>query len=509
MVQHPINGISKLNGKPLRTSQGLAQYVLDGKSNKEKAKVVIGYDGRHNSRRFADLCAVAFLTKGFEVVRFEREAHTPLVPFGVKFLSADIGVMITASHNPKDDNGYKVYTSSGCQINTPEDKAISESIMRNLEPIAWELDQNALITGMLDVVSSQYFSKLAEIVPAMETPPPVVYTPMHGVGLPYVLGALSKVLPTSAIEDKALLQRPLDAESWKSLSRFKVVQSQALPDPNFSSVLYPNPEEYGALDLAKKDADRLGIRMVLANDPDADRFALAQKLDDGSWYQFKGDEVGALLGLYTFLKYKDGFSKPKPLRAYTSAVSSQMLASIGAAEGFLVETTLTGFKWIGSRALSSSSAIFGYEEALGYMIPDVVHDKDGVVAAMLFLEACSVWKRMPFDVLQDIYSKYGYFETTNTYFKSPSLALTAETFETIRRNPRLITESFTDSLQCRIRDLTSGTDTAMKDNKSTLPSSPDNLMITLWLYNDPSLEKGVRCTIRASGTEPKIKGKES
>ena len=490
----------------LRTSQGLAQHVLDCRKGGGAAKAVIGYDGRHNSRRFAGLCAAAFFAKGFQVVQFEREVHTPLVPFGVKALSADAGVMITASHNPKDDNGYKVYSSSGCQINSPEDKAISESIMRNLEPITWELYQDAAPTHALGLVCSQYFSKLSEIVPTIKNPPSVVYTPMHGVGLPYVLGALSRALPESPAGGTSFSRQPLETKAWRRLHYFNVVERQALPDPDFPSVTYPNPEEHGALDLAKDTANKLAIRLVLANDPDADRFAVAQRLDNGSWYQFKGDEVGALLGLYIFEQYRNESSKQKPLRMYTSAVSSQMLAFIGSVEGFIVEETLTGFKWIGSRALSSKSAVFGYEEALGYMIPDVVHDKDGVVAAMLFLEACSSWGRLPFDVLQNMYTKYGYFETTNTYFKSPSQSLTNDAFETIRQNPRLIAESFDDSIQCRVRDLTVGTDTAMEGQKAILPSSPDNLMITLWLWNDPTLEKGVRCTIRASGTEPKIKG---
>ena len=380
--------------------------------------------------------------------------------------------------------------------------------MRNLKPIVWELDQDAALIEALDFVSSQYFSKLGEISNIVKLPPPVVYTPLHGVGLSAMLGALYEVFKNireRAIKDGALLQRHLEAADLSTSGHFRVVQCQALPDPNFSSVKYPNPEEHGVLDLAQKYADKSGVRLIIATDPDADRFALAQKLDNGLWYQFKGDDVGVLLGIYIFQKHRHEYTRNKPMRMYTSAVSSQMLAEIGSIEGFEVEETLTGFKWIGSCARASTDAVFGYEEALGYMIPDVVHDKDGIATAMLFLEACSVWNRMPFDVLQDLRKDYGYFETMNTYFKSPNLSLTREIFETIRKNPRAIMELISENMQCRVRDLTTGTDTGTEGQKAVLPKSPEILMITLWL-NGPSLEKGVRCTIRASGTEPKIKG---
>lgn len=191
----------------------------------------------------------------------------------------------------------------------------------------------------------------------------------------------------------------------------------------------------------------------------------------------------------------------------TSAVSSQMLGAIGVAEGFKVEETLTGFKWIGNHAFrESEKAVFGYEEALGYMIADVVHDKDGVAAALLFLEACSSWDRMPFDVLQSLYERYGYFETANTYWKSPSVALTQAAFEGIQRDHAHLLRFFSPTTQCRVRDLSTGTDSGMPDGKAALPSSPENLMITLWLWGNAALQDGVRCTIRASGTEPKIKG---
>ena len=488
----------------IQTSQGLAEYVK--KHSKAKGpKVVIGYDGRRDSKLFAELAAAVFIAKGFSVIWFCDVVHTPLVPFAVRTRAADVGVMITASHNPKDDNGYKVYGPNACQINSPQDRAIAQAILENLEPITWDVSQVQNLEDHLAKVRKDYVDQIAKLIQVKSQVPPIVYTPMHGVGLESLRHALHRILPPQLkIPNlEGSVHEPL--REW--YPGFKIVPSQAYPDPEFSTVIYPNPEEYGALDLAKAQADNYGIQLVLANDPDADRFAIAQKLDDRRWYQFKGDEVGALLGYYVYTRWKaDQSQQQKPLMI-TSAVSSQMLAAISKQEGFEVQETLTGFKWIGNKAFEAGTrARFGYEEALGYMLPTIVHDKDGISAACLLLEACSEWKRLPYEVLQDLYKTYGCFETANTYWKSPSLDLTKEIFESIREKPRKILELLPSSTHCRVRDALSGTDSGTADGLSSLPVVEDNLMITLWLSNSTELQEGVRLTIRASGTEPKIKG---
>ena len=492
----------------IQTSQGIAQYLLDQSDGPQDLSVVIGYDGRRDSRRFAELAATAFDTKGLRVIWYEHLVHTPMVPFGVKTRKATAGVMITASHNPKEDNGYKVYGSNGCQINAPMDKAISESIMQNLEPMAWETKPESFETGELYPIVEQYFAAICQVVSLKSPPPPVAYTPLHGVGLPYMLGAIRYAMTGSPAGTPKDMMGCSEDEAWTELG-VKVVGRQALADPSFPTVRFPNPEEDSALDLALAEAEKTGTPLVIANDPDADRFAAAQKVGN-RWHQFKGDEVGALLGYYVHQKCLLSQGKRDTLML-TSAVSSQMLAAIGAAEGFEVEETLTGFKWIGNRAFQEyERAVFGYEEALGYMIADVVHDKDGIAAALLFLEACAswaAWGRTPFEVLQGLYEKYGYFETANTYWKSPDVALTQATFDHIQSDQSTLSRFFARSIKTRVRDLKSGTDTGRPDLRATLPSSPENLMITFWFWNDPALQEGVRCTIRASGTEPKIKGK--
>ena len=489
----------------IQTSQGLAEHIIVREVNKRQLKAVVGYDGRYDSRRFAELAAAAFLAKGFTVIWFRTVVHTPLVPFAVRTQKADVGIMITASHNPKDDNGYKVYGSNACQINSPEDSAIAQSIMANLKPITWDVSQVQLLEDSLDRIREDYVEQVARTVQFKDSVSPVVYTPMHGVGLDFFLHVMHRLLPLQPGH------RTLGGDGIEGHPTIKVVSQQAYPDPDFSTVAYPNPEESAALDLAKLEADRHGLKIVIANDPDADRFAVAQKLSDGTWYQFKGDEVGDLLGSYIFTKWKRNHppTTSSPLMI-TSAVSSQMLAAIGKQEGFHVQETLTGFKWIGNKALEAGAeALFGYEEALGYMLPNIVHDKDGISAACLFLEACSEWKRLPYDVLQGLYGTYGFFETMNTYWKSPNVELTKAVFEEIRMNPTLILDYLASSTQCRIRDALSGIDTGTPDGLSSLPCLSDNMMITLWLSNNADLQEGVRLTIRASGTEPKIKGKSS
>ena len=475
-------GFARLNSLTIiQTSQGLAEYLLN--EGKASAGIVIGYDARHNSKKFAEFAAAAFIAKGIPVWWYEDLVHTPMVPFGVRYLGAAAGVMITASHNPAQDNGYKVYGSNGCQINSPADEEIATSISKNLEPLTWDLTvQFKQRKPILQSVRVKYFEALKQYIgESTEDLPSYVYTPMHGVGLPYMTDAIN------------------------SADRMKIVEEQALPNPDFPTVQYPNPEENGALDLAKSTADRNGIKLIIANDPDADRFAAAENVD-GRWHQFTGDQVGVLLATYLLetkrLKAND--------LALTSAVSSQMLSVI-AQDLFTVEETLTGFKWLGNRALENGGQ-YAYEEALGYMFPQIVFDKDGIAAAAIFLHACAAW-RSPWARLQQLYRKYGYFETMNTYWKSPDIATTATVFERIRNFAAPYPTHVARRKVLRWRDLTTGYDSQTEDHKPVLPSSRNSQMITIWLEGSGAenssgeVDDGIRFTVRASGTEPKIKSK--
>lgn len=478
----------------LQASQGLADYISEQNRScsreDQHLSVVIGHDARYNSEKFARLAAAAFLAKGFRVKWFDRLVHTPMVPFAVRHYGANAGIMVTASHNPKNDNGYKVYWSNGCQIIPPHDTGIAAAIERVESIVTWstsEVDQNPQVDYIFEDATAAYFRSLQSLVrdaPTDGKGVPFMYTPMHGVGLPFM------------------------RRSMQSLGSFdgcmRVVQLQADPDPEFSTVPFPNPEEKGALDLAKQEASRQEYRsLILANDPDADRFAVAEKLLDGEWHQFTGNQMGVLLASYILETYEGDRGK---LAMLASTVSSRMLASMAKQEGFHFQETLTGFKWLGNVAQDLSQkgydAIYAYEEAIGYMFSEVVWDKDGIAAATIFLQAVSKWLVQgltPWKKLQQLYSTYGYFEDANTYLISPSPHITNRVFSDIRvlnngaRPNRVGTRSI-----LRWRDLTLGFDSGTSDGKPDLPVDASAQMITCEL-------EGVVFTARGSGTEPKIK----
>ncbi|CAF9917801.1 MAG: hypothetical protein GOMPHAMPRED_001382 [Gomphillus americanus] len=488
----------------LQTTQGLASWVLRQTfaTGMSSHSVVIGYDGRTNSRSFARLVASVMLLRGIDVIWLGKFVHTPLVAFTVKERRASAGVMITASHNPKEDNGYKVYAGNGCQINTPVDEEIQAAIIDDLEvpEEAWDTSQVDKLESVGQHMQMLYTKALLARIGPVLKPPSFIYTPLHGTGLEIFMEVLDSLTGNA------------DETSTKTFC--KPVLEQSRPDPEFPTVRFPNPEESGALDLAQALAEKENISLIIANDPDADRLAVAERTPNGSWYQLKGDEVGALLGWYIFTKQNDSGSISSPkYKMFTSAVSSSFLSTIGSSEGFEVEETLTGFKWIGNAALAAEKAggnvLFGYEEALGYMLPAVCHDKDGVSAAMLFLQAAAKWhetrSQTPLEVLQSLHQKKGWHETVNTYLKSPSIQLTTKMFQTIQSQPERVLDMLPPSTNIRIRDALAGTDTGEADGRSRLPVVPGNLMITFWMSGPSELGDSTRVTIRASGTEPKIK----
>lgn len=483
-------GFARLNSLTIiQTSQGLAEYLLSSFPDTSTAGVVIGYDARHNSKKFAQLAASVFESKGITVWLYKDLVHTPLVPYAVRKRAAAAGIMVTASHNPAQDNGYKVYGSNGCQINSPHDALIAASILRNLEPEVWKLDGGPLRKPIS--VDPGYYDSIFQQLRfddgvASGHSVSFVYTPMHGVGLAHMSTMVHKT--------------GLDGT-------MKVVELQAEPDPEFSTVRYPNPEEDGALDLAQKTADEEGFSLILANDPDADRFAAAEKVD-GVWHQFSGDQVGILLAHRIFTQLSPLDEDDIML---TTAVSSQMLSSMAQAEGFTVQETLTGFKWLGTIAKDldrkGKYVHFAYEEALGYMFPEVVHDKDGIAAAMVFIWACRAWGS-PWAKLQELYQRYGYFETRNTYWRSPSVQQTQSVFQRLRDRERPFPSRICQRRVKRWRDLTTGYDSAKEDHVPDLPVSASSQMITAWL-DGSNTDEGIRFTVRASGTEPKIKSELS
>lgn len=285
---------------------------------------------------------------------------------------------------------------------------------------------------------------------------------------------------------------------------------KAQPDPEFPTVRFPNPEEKGALDLAVTTAERNNINLVLASDPDADRFAAAEKLPSGEWKVFTGNQLGVLFAAHTLDVYRKaavGIDKPiSKLAMLASTVSTQMLHAMAAVEGFHFEETLTGFKWLGNQALllkeKGYTALYAFEEAIGYMFSPVVYDKDGIAAAIVFITMAQKWANEGLTVhakLEQLYKKYGYFESENSYFISPDPNLTKNVFAGIRDLGNPYPTMLGNRRITWWRDLTHGFDSTTVDKKPLLPVDSSSQMITC------ELEGGVRFTVRGSGTEPKIK----
>ena len=401
-------GPNRMNRAVVRAAtMGLARWLHERRPAAAQAGVVLGWDARHRSAEFAEEAAAVLTGAGVPVHLLPGRSPTPLLAFAVRHLSAGAGVMITASHNPPADNGYKLYLGDGAQIVPPVDAQI-EAAIREVGPLSGAvlgpLD-GPLVTRHGPEIAEAYLAAILSAVPvgyadlAAErrsgaggsggSPPgkqsggssprggtaasadlTLVYTPLHGVA-----GGLM----TEAIE-RAGYPAP------------HVVAAQAEPDPDFPTVSFPNPEEPGALDLALAEAARLGAHLVLASDPDGDRLAVAvpDPASDGGWRRLTGDQVGSLLGAY-LLDVSAGNPDPERRLVASTVVSSQLLARIAAAAGVQYKETLTGFKWIVRAAddQPGSRFVFGYEEALGYAVGDVVRDKDGISAALTLLSLAS------------------------------------------------------------------------------------------------------------------------
>ncbi|KAI7888047.1 uncharacterized protein EV154DRAFT_519070 [Mucor mucedo] len=490
-------GFARMNDLTvLQASQGLAVYIEEHVQDAKERGIVIGHDHRHHSLDFARLTAFAFLQRGFKVWYYKELVHTPLVPYTIKKLHAAGGIMITASHNPKDDNGYKVYWENACQIIPPHDEGIAQTILENLQPWGWDKDlvsTSDLVSDPTDQgVIDQYFEEVKALCKFPNdnetTGVKFTYTAMHGVGTPFAV-------------------RAFDAFQ---LPPFVQVQEQVVPDPDFPTVAFPNPEEgKGALNLAIQTAEKAGANIILANDPDADRLAIAEKQSNGEWIIFTGNQIGSILGAASFEKAIQAGKTPDQLAMVASTVSSKFLARMGEVEGFKFVESLTGFKWIGNTAMdlekSGLEVIFSYEEAIGFTIGDIVKDKDGVSALAFFAEwATQLYKRgiTANDYLEELYAKYGYFVSENSYFICHDKPKIQKIFERIRYDaegkldyPKTIGGHAVTG----VRDLTVGYDSSTEDHLPTLPVSASSEMITFRLANNTVF------TIRTSGTEPKIK----
>ena len=436
-----------------QAAAGLAAYLVQ---RFDEPSIVIGYDGRVNSEVFARDTAVIMAGAGVRTTLLPRHLPTPVLAFGVRHLGASAGVMVTASHNPARDNGYKVYLGGldqGSQIVPPVDGLIAEQITRVAERSIAELPRSTDFVVADDEVVDAYVRETAKL--GVAAPLRFVYSAMHGVGW-------------------EVARRVFEAAGFGTPD---VVAEQLQPDPEFPTVAFPNPEEPGAMDLTLARAGEVGADVAVVNDPDADRLAVAI-VEHGAWRRLSGNELGTLLGWRAAERDARG-------TLAASIVSSPALRAIADAHGLRYEDTLTGFKWI-SRV---EGLAFGYEEALGYLVdPAKVRDKDGISAAADFLALAAELKaegRTVADRLDEFADRFGAYASGQISLRVTDLSEIGRMMGALRAHPpthvgRLAVE--------RIDDFSQG-----------FEHYPAGDILRLWLAG------GSRVIVRPSGTEPKLK----
>ena len=436
---------------------GLAEYL---KGYDKEPSIVIGYDGRKNSDVFARDTAEIMAGAGIKAYLLPRKLPTPVLAYAIQYFDTTAGVMVTASHNPPEDNGYKVYlgkANGGGQIVSPADKEIAALIDKVAAGNIADLPRSQNFTVLSDEIVDAYIAKTASLAKEPACDINYVYTAMHGVGYE----VLSKTLA------KAGLPQP------------HVVAEQVWPDGTFPTVNFPNPEEKGALDLAIEVAKKHNAEFIIANDPDADRLAVALPDAAGNWKPLHGNVIGCYLGWYLAKQYH---AQGKKGVLACSLVSSPALAEIAKKYGFDSEETLTGFKYIGK----VNGLLFGFEEALGYLVdPDKVRDKDGISAAIVFLDLVRSLKKEGktlADYAADFTKEFGAYVSGQISIRVSDLSEIGKLMSALRNNPPAEVGSF---------KVATFLDHTKTDRQS------DILVFVL--------ENGSRLIARPSGTEPKIK----
>lgn len=384
-----------------KATQGLANYVINSKGKTGKSKgVVIGYDSRINSVEFAERTALVLCANGIKTYLFNSLKSTPELSFAVKKLNCQAGVMITASHNPKEYNGYKVYWEDGGQLVEPQASGIIEEVNKTdeFDDVKVIAKEEALASGLLTILSDELDSKYLEsvkeetILNNLPKDIKIVYSPLHGTGGRPVKRLLEEL----------------------GYTNIYVVDEQFEPNGEFPTCHYANPEEKSVFDLAIKLAENKGANICIANDPDADRTGMMVK-EDGEWEYFNGNQIGSLLLSYILKNSREIKSNSAIV---STIVTTPMLDLLVKDYNLKIFRTLTGFKYIGEKIREfeegkyDNSFLFGMEESIGYLKGDYVRDKDGILGAMLIVEMCSYFESIgttPLKELNKLYDKYGWY----------------------------------------------------------------------------------------------------
>ncbi|WP_027339851.1 phospho-sugar mutase [Halonatronum saccharophilum] len=487
-------GTNRINKYTIRkATQGLANHII---KEGDKAKgVVISHDSRHKSREFATEAALVLAGNRIKAYLFDDLRPTPELSFAVRELGATAGIMVTASHNPPEYNGYKVYWEDGAQVVPPHDKGIIEEVnsIEDFNEVKRVSKDEAKEAGLFEIINPEMDDKYIKTLKELSLNPQIikevgedlgiVFTPLHGTG-------------------NVPMQRILDELGFRNVH---IVKEQEKPDPNFSTVSYPNPEEPAVFELGIKLADQKGAELIMAHDPDADRVGIAVKDDKNQWAFLNGNQVGILLTEYIINSLEE---VPDNGVVIKTVVTTEMIRSIAKKYGLDVMETLTGFKYIGEKIREFKEGkydkeyIFGFEESYGYLYGTHARDKDAIVAAMLIAEMAAYYKAKGSSIygeLTRIYEEYGYYKADLEAIRMPGKE-GKEKIESLLKGLRedspekINNQKVTlkkDYLVGKSYDLVEG-----KESSIDLPQSN----VLQFLLEDDSL-----VTVRPSGTEPKVK----
>ena len=488
-------GTNRMNVYTVRkASAGLAAYIEESGVEAKQRGVVIAYDSRHKSPEFSMEAAKTLATRGIQTYVFEELRPTPELSFAVRHLHAFAGIVVTASHNPPEYNGYKVYGFDGGQLPPESADQVIEKVNEienelSIEVMSeQELKDKGLIKMIGPEVDRAYLEKLMTISenPSLsdEADVKVVFTPLHGTANMPVRNILTNL-------------------KYQNVS---IVKEQELPDPEFSTVKSPNPEEPAAFELAIRDGKKLDADLLIATDPDADRLGIAVKDPDGEYVLLTGNQTGALLLHYILTQKKEKGTLPPNGVVLKTIVTSELGRNIASSFGITTIDVLTGFKFIAEKIKAYEESgeykfLFGYEESYGYLIGDFARDKDAVQAAMLAVEVCAYYKKKDmsmYEALQSLFEEYGYYQEglrSLTLKGKEGAELIQKTLGVFRTEP---VQNLGELKVTAVEDYLTGVrlHEGNKEEKIDLPSSN-----VIKYY----LEDGSWMCLRPSGTEPKIK----
>lgn len=484
-------GTNRMNAYTVAmATQGLSNYLLEVHKDLSQIKVVIGYDCRNNSARFARIAAETFSANGIEVYLFESLRPTPEISFAIRALGCQSGVMITASHNPREYNGYKAYWEDGAQMVSPHDVNTIEHVTQISSPdMVAQPSRAELIHTIGEDVDKLFIDKVQTLSLSPEVIKkhchfPIVYTPIHGTGV-------------------HIVPRALESFEFKEIVH---VPEQDVVSGNFPTVVSPNPEEPAALALAIEKADEVGADLVLGSDPDGDRIGVAVRGDDNEMHLITGNQICSLLTYYSIIRRKElGQLQPNNFVVKT-IVTTDLVKAIAESEGVELFDTYTGFKWIAAvirEHENNKKYIGGGEESYGYLWEDFIRDKSSVSACCLFAEL-TVWAYNKglsiLDLLDEIYCKYGYYAEKGISFVHKGRTGSEEIARLMEKYRNEPPTHLAGSAIAYIYDYENLTMKNVETGETTNIVMPEPSNVLQYIAKD-----GTKLSIRPSGTEPKIK----